>query len=570
MESNKKTIRALVLALNVVFTAIILFIVYGNVAICSNIVCIVIFSLLCLFLIQQDVISIVKRDIKVLVLADLILAYSLIGNRLFCYPLNGELSLKKLIIFLLFLVLCTPYIAAGKLICNNKKVRVLIRKGSKEGNRPLHIAVFVLIPIIIGVVSMIALNPCVVSYDAYEVIAEAKGLTPIQEYAGVLYVLWYRFLLSIYDSVIFLCLMQIILYAIVIGEFLFFIEKQFEIRFGLLVIILVVFSLMPSNIMMLVTLSKDVYYALSLCFLIRTLMQLQIDSSIRNYFGVGVAMLFVWSIRQSGIVTVLFVILGGVILFHDKKKLIITSIGVIILCIVFNNGLSSLAGAQKIPGGMKYIALYQDILGVYYSGGTLSEEARELVEKGVGDNPEFGDKYTPYWAFYDYYYPELENQDLSSFIYCYLSTFKKNPLRMTHAVLCRMDMIWDIRPGNNAFESWQWRVENSGGKWTYLVKDRNINILTSFYNYMGDASKNYPWKDIVWRVALWNVIFAIFLFYNNKNKGIYCVILPFWGYIFAYLVSLGWSHYRYYWANELMMLMFFLYFLAEDKIQIEE
>ena len=213
-----------------------------------------------------------------------------------------------------------------------------------------------------------------------------------------------------------------------------------------------------------------------------------------------------------------------------------------------------LTNAEQVPGGMKYIALYQDILGVYYAGGNLSEETQKLVDKGIGDNPDFEDKYTPYWAHYDYYYHELEDVEVPYFIKCYVDTFFRNPGTMLQAILCRLDMLWDINPGVNAYESWQWRVENSGGNWTYLVEERQGNALTDLYNTVGEASKEYPYKDIIWRVALWNALF-ILLVVKVKDKRDYMPFFPFFGFVLAYVVSLGWSHYRYYWADEGMMFM---------------
>lgn len=72
----------------------------------------------------------------------------------------------------------------------------------------------------------------------------------------------------------------------------------------------------------------------------------------------------------------------------------------------------------------------------------------------------------------------------------------------------------------------------------------------------------------MWRVGIWNVIFFFWLI-NIQDKRHYLVFLPFFGFIVAYLVSLGWAHYRYYWADEILMLMSYVYIIANVKIGFE-
>lgn len=419
---------------------------------------------------------------------------------------------------------------------------------------------YLLIPIIVGIISMLALNPCVVSYDAYEVIAEAKGLTSIQDYAGVPYVLWFRLWLSIYDSVEILCFIQIILYALVFGIFFLYLEKRFQVNHRFLFVIYLLFSLLPNNVMMLITLSKDVYYAIALLVMTIAFMRLTDSENIKNYILLSFSMIFVWSIRQSGILTVMIVTILAVVFLKKKKSIMLFASISIFAALIINLGLFKATEADPVQGGMKYIALYQDILGVYYNGGDLSENTHELVKKGVGDNPEFDEKYTPYWAYYDYYYPELEDQNVTEFVFSYVDTFVRNPILMSRAILCRLDMLWDIKPGFDAFESWQWRVDNTGGRWTYLVKPRTENVLTNLINFYGEKSKELPYKNIVWRVAVLNLLVILQLLGICDRKGI-IALLPFIGYGVSYMISLGWSHYRYYWADELLMFALCLYFV---------
>lgn len=500
-------------------------------------------------------------------LVDFVLAFGLIGNYCFCYPLEKSIEIFDVFKFFLFSLACTPIsIWLGSIPDKLQKVtqtyvfrKRLINEGELDSKSyVIHLIIYILIPVFIGISAMCAFNPCIVSYDAHEVIAEAYGLTEVQNYAGILYVLWYRALLWICDSIVFLCLVQVLLFAISMALILIYIEKYNRVKFKIILIVYIVFMILPSNIMMLITLSKDVYYAVFLLLLSYSLLRVYNDSEkIGNYVLLGALLFFTYNIRQSGIVVAIVVCIMGVLLFKKKKPFLITCIISLALSTCFASVLADVTKAEKTPEGMKYIAMYQDMLGVYYAGGDMSEEALELIQQGVGDKIGFADVYTPYWAYYDEYYVDIANVEVFSFMKSYINTFFKNPVLMSKSILCRLDMMWNFRPGVNARETWQWMVDNSGGKWTYLVKERTNNVWTKIVNTYGELSKKYPYKDIVWRVGIWNFgALMSFIYFLKKEKKKLVIFLPFIGYLFSYAVSLGWSHYRYYWADELMV--FFL------------
>jgi hypothetical protein len=498
------------------------------------------------------------------ILLSIVLSFCLIGNYCLTYPLDRKVGLINITEILLFSVTCYPIVVTITGILNTERFRrVFIDTDLKSVNSEKKLFItYMAIPIVIGAISMVALNPCIVSYDAFEVIAEAKGLTPVQDYAGVLYVLWFRLLLSIMDSASFLCIVQVIIFSIIASLFLGYIEQRFRLKNSSLVIAWTIFLLLPGNIMMLITLSKDVYYGTFLLLLMYSALRVchEPEKNINNVL-IGVAAILVWNIRQSGIITVVVFFLGLILLCDRKRQCMLTMICSIVGAILLNLGLEKIASAEPVHPGMKYIALYQDILGVYYADGELSDETIGIVKTGIEGDEEFDNLYTPYWAYYQYYYQNLTEIDLKRFVKCYIDTFVQNPVMMTRAILCRLDMMWDVRPGIDAMETWQWNVENRGGDWTYLVQERNKNILTQLFDFAGEFSKQYPFKEVIWRVAIWNYILLVLLF-QNMNKKRFIVFLPIFGFIIAYAVSLGWSHYRYYWADEILVFMGVLYLIG--------
>lgn len=221
----------------------------------SNLLWIIILAIACITWRKDAYVNILKNHRISIIIFDLLLSFCLIGNYLFCYPLDKNVSIVSVLEYVIFAVTGTPLVL---MISSGSECvkRFLCHFLNKEvGRYRLHFLCYLLIPIIVGIISMLALNPCVVSYDAYEVIAEAKGLTSIQDYAGVPYVLWFRLWLSIYDSVEILCFIQIILYALVFGIFFLYLEKRFQVNHRFLFVIYLLFSLLPNNVMMLITLS---------------------------------------------------------------------------------------------------------------------------------------------------------------------------------------------------------------------------------------------------------------------------------------------------------------------------
>ena len=514
----------------------------------------------------EELISFYKNGTLKHLALNTLLAFCLIGNHLFVYPLDKKADVLSVVVFIVFTVAVSPIVTFISTLPQRKRILKILKGSGNKKN--IHIVFYALIPLVMGSLMMYAFNPCIVSYDAHYVIAQAKGLEPIQDYIGVPYILWYRFLLNIVDSTMFLCIMQIIIYTVVLSCFLYYIETSYNIKFSVLILLFIGFSVMPNNLMMLVTLSKDVYYGINLCLMLFALLLLIRRESFKNFLFCAVSFVLTWSIRPSGIIVVLFTVIIGLLLINNKKYLLISASSAILLSMIINMGVTNITCAEKTPGGLKYLALYQDILGVFYSQGELSDAALSVVEIGVGDDPEFSAVYTPYWANYDGYYEKIADVGVYDFISCYLDTFFRNPIMMTRSILCRTDMMWDIHPGINAKQTWQWYIGNTGGKYTYLIEERKSNGLANIFNFIGEKSKEHPFKDLIWRVALYNV-FLMCILHSIKNKKGYLVVLPLGGYLFSYVVSLGWSHYRYYWADGLLVFMAVICFFADCVPKVE-
>lgn len=503
------------------------------------------------------------------VILSIILSFALIGNYLFCYPLAKNTSLIDVILFLLFT--CCIFPVAAAFIRLEKEV---LKKDFFEEKRDVdkkHYVkmrlIYIFLTELVGIIMLLAFNPAIVSWDAYEVLAEAYGLSMLLEYAGLMYVGIFAVLLRICNSIMFLGITQITIFALLFSRIFIWLEKKSNLRADILVIAYILLLIFPGNMMMLATLTKDVYYALGIIGLTFCLIRMYMkESQWFLYAEYAVWLFVVYEIRQSGMIVSIIVAAAAAFLFKNRK-IFISTIAAIGLVMVFSIAVLS-CDYEETPAGLKYVALYQDLLGVYYSGGKISKEVEEIINIGIGDNLEFADQYTPYWAYYDEYVYNIDEIEMGYFLKGYIDTFLKNPRIMLRAILCRMDMLWDIRLGKEGYESWQWKTLMISEEWSSLVPERNVNALTKIIDCYGKASLKEPIKSLVWRQGVWFIIcIASFMSMWKRDKRSIVIYMPLAAFVFSYLVSLGWSHYRYYWSIELLAVVLCMTWWVDIKIK---
>ena len=195
----------------------------------------------------------------------------------------------------------------------------------------------------------------------------------------------------------------------------------------------------------------------------------------------------------------------------------------------------------------------QDILGVYYAGGEVSEETLKMINMMTAyNNAEY--VYTPTWSNQSY---EVDVPP-AEFVINYLDTFLKNPLIMTRAVIDREDALWNIFGGMdsvlgcvNYTDTNDWSEE-----WNDYYSKR---IYKSLYPEMSAATAytaNAQWLSAIeWRCGLLlllaGISYVLLIIRFGFDK--YLVMLaPSIGHIMSLLLSTGWSDFRYFWIMNLI------------------
>jgi len=216
-----------------------------------------------------------------------------------------------------------------------------------------------------------------------------------------------------------------------------------------------------------------------------------------------------------------------------------------------------------------YIGLSQDILGVYYAGGELSQETCEMINVMTEyDTAEY--EYIPTWSYQSY---DLD-VDTVDFIKCYLDTFFKNPMLMIKAVVAREDAIWNIFLGDGAtLRCVNYTATLDGVEsWNAFYPVRQYNSFTeSMAEFTAYTASNQWISAIQWRCGVFTLLgvvaFVVMAWMRNVKKYV-LLMMPILGHILGLMLSTGWSDFRYFWPLNLMnlfVLLFMIVILNKEK-----
>lgn len=509
-----------------------------------------------------------KRKVGIIVLS-ILLAFMLFGNRLCVYPLTGHLTLTNIMKYVIAVILVSP-ICIGLTLFDERGIKTSwIYKENDVGIKYHFLKMFVVyigITIMGGAVMLYAFNPAIVSWDDYEMLAEAYDLHPVVEY-NLWYVCIYKVLLSICDSVTFVAFIQIVAYGVLLARIFVWMEKERGISSRVLIILYLFVTLLPNNAMMISTLTRDVYYALGIINLTFCMARFYVGTQkLSLYIEYAVTLSWVILMKQTGIVVSLISAIV-VVAFIKNKRIVFSTLIAFICTVLLTCGLNRYFSSEKTAGGLKYVALYNDMLGVMYNGGDISDDTRKLLALGVGDNADFSEIYSPYWAYYDEYYLQIADVPVVNFLKAYIDTLFRNPVLMTKIVLCRLDMLWDIPKGIDGIETWQWKVKFSKTEYIELIGDRvptrNENIMTKLINFIGQNSTRTPIKEILWRMGV-SIFLACVIFCSlfRRNKRVILIFIPGFSFVFSHVIALGWTHYRYWWCCHILFIFYSLFYIS--------
>lgn len=488
------------------------------------------------------------------------------GNYLWIFPISKPWNFNCtkvyvvicLWLFPLILLIISVFLKANYHLKCTEKIN---SRSHVDGNSLVYkigIPIFTLA----GLIYLAAYNPAVTSEDTLTQFRQALGLEPLVDWHTPFHTLMIRLLLSIWNSPTFVVIIQYIFCIWIFLKGLCFINEfhycdsvlKRKIKLYIITFLLVI---SPNHILTMITIWKDVPYAFTILWMTILTARLLIykKKSLNRTFLINciISLVFVWLLRKNGFVVYVVTALSWLLVSKMNKKMVYSLAISLTLIIVFQFSISGFLNTDEKPIGGQYLGLGHDIVGVYRSGGKLTQQARQIAE--FLDSEE----YSPY-EIYGKANFGLEIP-IDQFLSSYIQTFIRNPTLMIKVVLCRMDLAWDIATGNNGMigaAGYRDTVSHLE-QWSQLYPDRNENRLTVVLDKYIDKTVNTSINYMCWRVGLWLILggCAGLSWVLLKQRILLIILMPFLGQLLSLFLSTSWPDYRYFYPL-ILSLQFFI------------
>lgn len=530
---------------------------------------------------KQILDSVLKKLLFILLV--LYAAFALVGQRLFIFPLNMHVSFKSIVVFvcvsLWFCLVISSLLywfdAATKKACNNTCA------SSKKISTPVFVCISIPFLLLPAIFHLIAFNPGISSPDTWVcMIQNAKNLGGMLDWHPAFYCIVLRVIQKTWDSTYAVVFVQYFFWLYVMIEFLLVLRKK-EMPDRLLLGIALFAGVNAGNYVHLNTIWKDIPYALSLLWVLVLFFKLIIDEGFYRkkwfvYTELLLALIGVFFYRKNGFVPFVMCCVAMLLVFRKNRRIWSTFVFTLVCVFLIKGPIYSYFNVQSAGRFGMYIGLGQDILGVYYSGGEISDETLKLVYE-LTDNKPRENGYTPTYASYAGYKVMVTP---TQFVKSYVHTFFKNPVIMSRAIIARGDALWNIFDGDGAvlgcvnpagdisnysdqYKNWCYPKRVDLGAYTRL-----ISMLT------GLSVRIQICNIIAWRCGVFLLLFLFSLLFLQLKRGIgkyWLLITPIFGQILSLLLSTGWADFRYFWPINLMSLCFiFFVIVIVNKQEVSE
>lgn len=483
-------------------------------------------------------------------------AFSLVGQRIFIYPLALKITTAGIFVFVVALFWFVPIIqtlfyyldlAWKNGFAANTKIRT-----------PIFSFVCVLILLLPAAYNLFANNPGISSPDTYGcMIGSAQHLHGMGDWHPAFYCMVLRAIETVWNSTYAVIAVQYFFWAYVVLELLLYLRKK-AMNEATLIVVALFTGLNAGNFIHINTIWKDIPYTLSLFWALVILAKLSIDYEEYKHKGyiyleLIVSLVGVYFYRKNGVVSFAVIALMLAFLLRNNWKAWCSLAISVVLIITIKGPVYHYFDVQDSGKMGMYIGLSQDILGVYYAEGEVSESTLQMINVMTNyNNAEYS--YTPTWSRQSY----ALDVETSEFIMNYIDTFLKNPVIMTRAIIAREDAVWDIYAGQDAVLGC---VNSTGtqdgvGEWNNFYQKRKYVSLATEMSAATAYTANTQWiAAIEWRCglfALLGLVSIIFLLLRCGFGKYILIVSPTLGHILSLLLSTGWSDFRYFWPLNLL------------------
>lgn len=505
-------------------------------------------------------------------------AFALCGNYLFVYPVGRMLEISSVVQYSICCIWMSPLIFGALYVLSHGTL--CHRPAGQKMPVWLTLALIVIVVLPVCYV-LLGVNPCVSSPDSDVCLAQgAHQIYGLVNWHPPFYVLCLAALVEIWDSTYMIILTQAAIFLWAWCRLCGLLYKKGISVIGIVLATAFV-AVIPSTPLLICTIWKDVPYTFLLLLLTVLIMEYtELPERRKNWMfvlEVAVVLTGVALIRANGIVPFALMIIA-LAAARQLGKLRFVSIGLSIVFIgIIVGPVYRHIDVQPVPEnntGGAYVGLVQDLLGVYHSGGTISQKTMELLEETSNGKLQSG-TYTPYtfWM-----YQMAYSGSASDVIVAYLNTFVKNPVRIVQQVACRTDGVWNIAAAKGApavLTLSGYTGQSVGDTWMeYYPQQKENSFTQSVQEYVaGDIA--YTFKGVLaWRSGIWTllaVICAVSWILQRRPWWMMIVYVPLVGQILSLVLSTGWNDHRYFWPLQLMSIaIFLLSMVTNSRLQNEK
>lgn len=502
-------------------------------------------------------------------------AFALVGQRIWIYPLTIKLTAAGLFVFLCTIAWFIPVVQS--ILYYMEKACVHIFSAEQKMKTWKFIVVLVFLLLVPAAYNLYAYNPGISSYDTgMSMIINAQNLRGMYDWHPAFYCMGLRVIEEVWNSPYAVIIVQYFFWAYVVTELMLYLRKK-GMKESVLIAAALFTGINAGNYIHINTIWKDIPYTLSLFWSLIIVAKLCMDSEEYEhkwyiYLELVIALVGMYLYRKNGMVTFIVIVVPLALVLMKNIRLLV-SIAVSVMLIFTIKGPVYDYFEVEDPGryGM-YIGLGQDILGVYYAEGEVSERTLQMITVMTNyNNAEYS--YDPTWA--------NQNYDLDvkagDFILDYIDTFIKNPIIMTRAVIAREDALWDIYAGEDSTlgcVNYTGTIDGNP-EWNQQYARRKFVSLYPIASAASSYTASSQWiSAIEWRSGLFTLlgIIAVSFLIIKKGRGKYLLITtPVIGHIMGLLLSTGWADFRYFWpVNLLSMAMILLIIVIAKKTDAEE
>lgn len=483
-------------------------------------------------------------------------AFALVGQRTLVYPLDLKVTSEGLFVYFITVLWFVPIV--NSILYGLDIIAKHTFQDKKKMAGWQFVGLFAAILLIPAAYNLVANNPGISSWDTYATMVEdAKHLHGMYDWMPAFYCMVLRVIGSVWDSTYAVIAVQYFFWAYVMIEFFLYLRKK-GMPDAALICAALFFGMNAGNFIHLNTIWKDIPYTLSLLWAFTITAKLAIDfeeykSKSYIYIELVAALVGVFFYRKNGVVSFCVIVVALCIALRENRRILVSvAMSIVMVGVVKGPVYTYFQVVDPGTHGM-YHGLGQDVLGVYYSGGEVSESTLQMITKMTGyNNSEYS--YTPTWSKQQYDVGVTP----SMFIKNYVDTFLKNPVLMVRAVINREDALWDIYPGQDAFlgcVNYTGTLDGTAS-WNDYYPRRTYRSLYTWMSAATGYTANTQWLSAIeWRcglLCLLGIISTASLLIKFGRNRYLVVVAPAAGHVLSLLLSTGWSDFRYFWPMNLM------------------